>query len=449
MAAEERVAWLLAEQVRLEAAIKDKDAVIARLKPAAAAAARPSRFVGASQAKSALVPSASGSRPRRIPAALDMPRDIAENAELDKAVADTLPKNYNFEIKKSLWRIRRCGAKRVALQLPEGLLMFACPLSDLFERFANVECLVMSDVTYGACCVDDFGARALGCQLLIHYGHSCLVPVDVTKGGEQGMETMYVFVDIHIDAEHLCDCVELSFPEGHRLVLMGTIQFVGALYAVQERLRKRYTLLIPQAKPLSGGEVLGCTSPSLAAGEHDALVFVADGRFHLESAMIANPTLKAFRYDPYSRVLTEESYDTAHLARVRGAMVERGKSAVKWGVVQGTLGRQGNPKIVQRVVDMLQGAGCEVMLLLLSEITPGKLALMDASVDCWVQIACPRLSTDWGEAFAKPLLTPYEAFCAKGGATWMPGGVHPQDYYAKATGPWGNYHAAAAASSSS
>jgi len=134
---------------------------------------------------------------------------------------------------------------------------------------------------------------------------------------------------------------------------------------------------------------------------------------------------------------------------VRGAMVERGKSAVKWGVVQGTLGRQGNPKIVQRVVDMLQGAGCEVMLLLLSEITPGKLALMDASVDCWVQIACPRLSTDWGEAFAKPLLTPYEAFCAKGGATWMPGGVHPQDYYAKATGPWGNYHAAAAASSSS
>lgn len=26
----------------------------------------------------------------------------------------------------------------------------------------------------------------------------------------------------------------------------------------------------------------------------------------------------------------------------------------------------------------------------------------------WVQIACPRLSIDWGEAFSKPLLTPYE-----------------------------------------
>lgn len=26
----------------------------------------------------------------------------------------------------------------------------------------------------------------------------------------------------------------------------------------------------------------------------------------------------------------------------------------------------------------------------------------------WVQIACPRLSIDWGTAFSKPLLSPYE-----------------------------------------
>lgn len=26
----------------------------------------------------------------------------------------------------------------------------------------------------------------------------------------------------------------------------------------------------------------------------------------------------------------------------------------------------------------------------------------------WVQIACPRLSIDWGAAFSKPLLSPYE-----------------------------------------
>lgn len=47
----------------------------------------------------------------------------------------------------------------------------------------------MGDVTYGACCIDDFTgiehnilwdmilwilARALGADFLVHYGHSCL-----------------------------------------------------------------------------------------------------------------------------------------------------------------------------------------------------------------------------------------------------------------------------------
>lgn len=57
----------------------------------------------------------------------------------------------------------------------------------------------MGEVTYGACCVDDFSAKALGADFLVHYGHSCLVPVDVTSD----MPTMYVFVDIKIDVQHL------------------------------------------------------------------------------------------------------------------------------------------------------------------------------------------------------------------------------------------------------
>jgi 2-(3-amino-3-carboxypropyl)histidine synthase len=45
--------------------------------------------------------------------------------------------------------------------------------------------------------------------------------------------------------------------------------------------------------------------------------------------------------------------------------------------------------------------------VLLSEIFPEKLMLF-SDVDAWVQIACPRLSIDWGHAFSRPLLTPYE-----------------------------------------
>ena len=71
-------------------------------------------------------------------------------------------------------------------------------------------------------------------------------------------------------------------------------------------------VVIPQAKPLSPAEVLGCTSPDLRE-EHgddvDAVIFVSDGRFHLESIMIANPGICKkrgfFRYNPYDHRLSK------------------------------------------------------------------------------------------------------------------------------------------------
>ncbi len=55
---------------------------------------------------------------------------------------------------------------------------------------------------------------------------------------------------------------------------------------------------------------MGCTSPEIDSSACDYILFVADGRFHLESAMIRNPALRAFRYDPYSKTLSRESYHT-------------------------------------------------------------------------------------------------------------------------------------------
>ena len=63
-------------------------------------------------------------------------------------------------------------------------------------------CLILGDVTFGACCVDDISAQQLGAGLLVHYGHSCLVPVDQTN-----IPCLYVFVDITVDIRHLVDTI--------------------------------------------------------------------------------------------------------------------------------------------------------------------------------------------------------------------------------------------------
>jgi diphthamide synthase subunit DPH2 len=341
------------------------------------------------------------------------------------------------------------------------LNMFCLP------RFTDALTVIMGDVTYGACCIDDYTAVALGCDMMVHYGHSCLgttaprdmdghitdalsVPIDQTS-----IKTLYIFVEIAIDAQHLAQTVRLNFPDDRtrfrnslleseevdqaatgeligsvqhlriedtnekpsedqtpasgqlipvpklptlptRLALVSTIQFVAALQRLKEGLSLEcsssmpflvpqelltdsteveaksesaprlwtgaYEATIPRSKPLSPGEILGCTAPRLGQ-DVDAIIYLGDGRFHLEAIMIANPDVPAFRYDPYSKKFTRERYDHALMRSVRGSAVRTARSTIEkyastlpneatavftdqplWGVVLGTLGRQGSFK---------------------------------------------------------------------------------------------------------
>ena len=177
--------------------------------------------------------------------------------------------------------------------------------------------------------------------------------------------------------------------------------------------------------------------------ECDALIYLGDGRFHLESIMISNPDVPAYRYDPYAKVFSRERYDTElmHDNR-RGAIAQAGRAA-RWGIILGTLGRQGSPKVLDELEGRLKAAGKPFVVVLLSEIFPGKLELM-GDVEAWVQIACPRLSIDWGHAFPAPLLSPYEASVALDAVKWQT--PYPMDFYAHAAGKWGPNHRPAGAS---
>ncbi|KAJ1549287.1 Diphthamide biosynthesis protein 1, partial [Nowakowskiella sp. JEL0078] len=302
--------------------------------------------------------------------------------------------------------------------------MFSLAIADILERFANVETLVMGDVTYGACCIDDFTAKALDCDFMIHYGHSCLVPVDVTS-----IKTLYVFVDIGIDAKHFVETVRHNFEKGSKLVIVATIQFVASLQAAKAELINDYAVLIPQSRPLSPGEVLGCTAPRVS-GDHDFLIYLGDGRFHLEAMMIANPKLAAYRYDPYSKVISREKYRHEEMISIRKNAVDSARSARCFGLILGTLGRQGSPNVLEHLKKLMTEKKIPFFTILLSEIFPSKLANFGTSVDAWVQVACPRLSIDWGYAFDKPLLTPYEAIVALQERIFDEEN-YPMDFYSK------------------
>ena len=130
--------------------------------------------------------------------------------------------------------------------------------------------------------------------------------------------------------------------------------------------------------------------------------------------MIQNPTIPAYQYDPYKKVLSREKYDIDEMLKIRGAAIDQAKNAKSVGLIMGTLGRQGNPKLVDHLKSVIEDDGKRrVTVFLMSEIFPHKLAKI-SDVDCFVQVACPRLSIDWGYAFDRPLLSPFECEMAFG-----------------------------------
>jgi 2-(3-amino-3-carboxypropyl)histidine synthase len=97
----------------------------------------------------------------------------------------------------------------------------------------------MGDVTYGACCVDDYTAKALGkqlnnlnhsfilgCDLLVHYGHSCLVPIQDTVG----INMLYVFVNIDVNIGHFIDTITHNFEKSKSIAFVSTVQFLTSLH---------------------------------------------------------------------------------------------------------------------------------------------------------------------------------------------------------------------------
>ncbi|KAL1243468.1 2-(3-amino-3-carboxypropyl)histidine synthase subunit [Trichinella spiralis] len=296
-----------------------------------------------------------------------IPVEILEDERLNAAV-NMLPSNYDFEIHKTIWKIRREKIKRVYLQFPEGLLLFSCLIADILEEF-------------GPC------------------------------------ETFKIRLVVH------------------RLALVSTVQFISSLQAARKALSNDFKIELPQVAPLSPGEVLGCTAPRFNENM-DAVIFVGDGRFHLESVMIANPDVPAFKYDPYGKKCFREHYDHKTMQKQRRLSVEMASNCKKFGLICGALGRQGNIRIMETVRDQLLASCREVFEFVMSEISLEKLSRFK-NIECWVQIACPRLSIDWGLQFIKPVITPYELMVAMDGIKWQK--QYPMDYYAfESLGPWTN-----------
>lgn len=347
------------------------------------------------------------------------------------------PRNYNFEIQKTLAKLNKMEVKKIFLQLPDGMQKFLSSLVEfLFKNLLFSEFFYFSNRTpYGACCIDDMFSKQIGLEILIHYGHSCLIPINQCL-----VSISYIFLEIFFDKSGIIENLVENIPQRSGFWgIVSTIQFVSCLKKINFELSTLLKRIIsPQNKPLSPGELLGCTG--FFFRECKNIIYLGDGRFHLESVMMANPTSRFFQYNPFSHFLFVNEFCFLDFLRKREFFLFKSFFKQKnSGLIVSSLGRQGNTKILRRFNELFKKKYIDYFSCSIGEISSDKLEIIGQNkIKLWSQIACPRLSSDWCDSFKSPLLSSYELGVILSYVKW--GEFFTKiDYYSRKGGFWSNY----------
>ncbi len=320
--------------------------------------------------------------------------------------------NFDFEEERIKQEIVRLGAKRVLLQLPEGLKPEGPRLAKIIEKTGAVP-IISADPCYGACDLATAEAERLGIDLIIHFGHAKLLK-------HEPISTIYVEARATIT---VAEAIEKSVPllsKYSKIGLATTVQHVQTLDEAREILvRAGKTVVIGDAGRVNyPGQVIGCNYSNVksVANGVEAFLFIGGGRFHALGVALSTskPTIIA---DPYENRAYSIDEEAQKILKQRWACIEEAEHAKTFGVLIGLKLGQKRLDDALKIKEIAEKNGKTAFLFAIREISPEAL-LEFPSVDAYVNTACPRISLDTPSKFLKPVLTLNEFMVVAGESSW-------------------------------
>jgi len=311
-------------------------------------------------------------------------------------------RTWDYELERIVEAVEERDASTVGLQFPEGLKRRSPAVADDLRELLDDDVTVMisGQPCYGACDLDTYLMRRT--DVFVHFGHSPMKESD---------KIIYVPLFSNVDPfpimEEALD--ELQGPEETPDVgLVTTAQHMNRFDEMVEWLESRdYEVHTRRGddRLTHEGQVLGC---NYASAEVDApqVLYVGGGKFHPLGLAMEHPDKRVVIADPVNNVTTLA--DTEKFMKQRYGAVHRAMDAEKWGVIFCTKIGQGRWEKAQEIIADNENA----YLITMDEVTPDRLRNFD--MDAFVNTGCPRITTDDGPRFHKPMLTPGEYEIAVG-----------------------------------
>ena len=300
-------------------------------------------------------------------------------------------------------RLKEIKAKRILLQLPDGLKPH---VFDYFNELSkNFNVIVSSSGFYGAC---DTGTMDewKNVDAVVQLGHTEIPNVNYK---------VPVIFEEYINEDHRSfndlDLTELERNNYKNISLAYSIQYRQSAEELSKFLKEKgYNVSMGKhdSRLKYDGQLLGCNFSPLHDQEsrNDCHIIVSTGVFHALGAQLSVEK-EVFILDmsePF-RLRSMKSEAERHIRR-RYANMARALEAEKFVVVVDTKVGQYRMKLAEKMIKEIHDMGKSAVLAYSNESSPVEFENMMA--DCLIFTGCPRVATDDFDRYKSPILTAQE-----------------------------------------
>ena len=289
----------------------------------------------------------------------------------------------------------------VALNGPDGILPKVQDLALKIGKKFGIPAYLLADTTWGSCDLNSIGGKILNTEIQFNIGHTNKLDV---------LEKNVIMIDAYDDVPFdkvVTKCIDLL--KGKTVSLITDSQHLHQIESVKNMLVKNNVdVKIGKGKgQLNDGQVFGCEfyPASETMGDVDANVFLGQSNFHAAGVALATnkPT---YILDPYFNEVREISDFAKKLKKRSTLAIYSAVDAQTFGVIIGLKEGQLSKLTALKFKKELESKGKTVHLIALTEVTNERIRNLKG-VDAFIQVACPRISTD--NEFDKPVLSTPQA----------------------------------------
>ena len=320
---------------------------------------------------------------------------------------------FDFEEDFVIKEVFKRKAKKILLQLPEGLKPYGFRISNKLEEETGALIYVSARPCYGGCDLAIKEAEDLEVDLIIHYGHAPFIK-------NPTIPVIYIKTKIVMTGNAFLKKIEEKFCHKERIGLAATVQYLHLMEDVKKILESQgCDVVIP---PKTGvveypGQILGCEYSHLKqiSSKVDCFLLIGSMFHSLGASLMVNKPV--FSLDPLKERIESMEKLKNKIIKQRYANISKASDMDKFGILIGTKVGQFNHRMVLKAKELFIECGKKTLIIVVDEVSPDSINnFMD--IDVFVNTTCPRIAIDDSKRFNKPILTMKESLVVIGKLKW-------------------------------